>query len=69
MVFLNRYFWRTKYKQEIDYIEEYDEKLHAYEFKWNPKKRFRFSKTFTNAYPGSETKVITPDNYFEFLTK
>lgn len=66
--YVNRYFWRTRQQQEIDYIEEYDGKLHAYEFKWNPNKRVKFPKTFTNAYPGSETKVITPENYFDFLT-
>lgn len=65
---LSRYFWRTKQQQEIDYIEEYDGKLYAYEFKWNSNKRVRFPKTFINAYPGSETKVIAPDNYFDFLT-
>jgi hypothetical protein len=28
------WFWRTTQQQEIDYIEEYDAKLYAYEFKW-----------------------------------
>jgi len=42
--------------------------LHAYEFKWNPGKKVRFSKTFTNAYPNSKTKVITKENYMHFLT-
>ncbi len=55
-------------RQEIDYIEEYDGILHAYEFKWNPVQKVRFSKTFTNAYPGSETKVISQENYINFLT-
>ncbi len=67
-LYSNRFFWRTKQQQEIDYIEEYDGTLHAYEFKWNPAKKVRFSKTFTNAYPNSETKVITKENYMEFLT-
>jgi predicted AAA+ superfamily ATPase len=66
--FVNQYFWRTKQQQEIDYIEEYDGRLHAYEFKWNPNKKVTFSKTFINAYPGSETKVITPENYVDFVT-
>ena len=26
-------------------------------------------KTFLNGYPESEFKIITPDNYHEFLTK
>lgn len=32
----NTYFWQTYDKQEVDYIEEDDGKLHAYEFKYNP---------------------------------
>jgi len=32
-----KYFWRTTQQQEIDYIEEQERKLFAYEFKWNKK--------------------------------
>lgn len=63
----NDYFWRTHAQQEIDYIEDYSGTLHAYEFKWNPKKKIRFSKSFTNAYPNSQHKGITPENYLSFL--
>jgi predicted AAA+ superfamily ATPase len=63
----NTYFWRTHEQQEIDYLEEYDGSLHAYQFKWNPKAKVRFTKTFLNAYPGSETQVITQDNVDGFL--
>ncbi len=62
-----QFFWRTRQQQEIDYIEESDGTLAAYEFKWNPKKKGRFSKTFLKAYPNHTTGVITPDNYMEFL--
>ncbi|MCK5368487.1 MAG: ATP-binding protein, partial [Cyclobacteriaceae bacterium] len=37
-VFCNNYFWRTYDQQEIDLIEEYEGRLHAYEFKWGNKK-------------------------------
>jgi uncharacterized protein len=63
----NAYFWRTHAQQEIDYLEEYDGQLHAYEFKWNPKAKARFSKSFTGAYPDASTKVISRDNFEEFL--
>ncbi|MEA2043479.1 MAG: ATP-binding protein [Bacteroidota bacterium] len=66
-VFLNKYFWRTRTQQEIDYIEERDGKLYAYEFKRNPKKKVKISKSFINAYPDSETKLISTDNYTEFI--
>ena len=62
-----KFFWRTTQKQEIDYIEERDDRLFAYEFKWNPARRAFLSKTFSGNYKVSEFKVITPDNYHEFL--
>ena len=42
--YANSYFWRTRAQQEIDYLEESDGQLSAYEFKWNPKAKARFSK-------------------------
>lgn len=63
----NSYFWRTTQQQEIDYIEEREENLFAYEFKWNPKAKAIIPKTFTRAYPQSETQIITPENTEEFL--
>lgn len=65
--YVNTFFWRNHAQQEIDYIEEKNGKLTAVEFKWNVKKKVFFSKTFLNAYPGTKTHVITPDNYFAFV--
>ena len=64
---VNRYFWRTKQQQEIDYLEESGGKLHAYEMKWNPRAKASITKTFTEAYPDSEFQIITPDNISDFL--
>jgi hypothetical protein len=61
------YFWRTTQKQEIDYIEEKGNRFYAYEFKWNPLKKSLLSKTFSNSYPSSEFKIISPGNMHEFL--
>jgi uncharacterized protein len=66
-LYRNRYFWRTHTQQEIDYVEEYDGKLCAYEFKWSSKAKVRFPKSFLEAYPGTETQIITPDNFEEFV--
>ncbi|MCA0365974.1 MAG: ATP-binding protein [Bacteroidetes bacterium] len=63
------YFWRTFQQQEIDYIEEYDGHLYAFEYKWNPAEKVKLSETFTKAYPNSSLKVINPDNYESFLLK
>jgi len=64
----NYYFWRTFKQQEIDFIEEKDGKFSAFEFKLNPRKQKRFPKTFTDAYPVSTMKTISPENIEEFLT-
>ena len=40
------YFWRTVRQQEIDYVEEVNMKIKAYEFKWNAKRKVKFSKSF-----------------------
>ena len=62
-----KYFWRTTAQQEIDYLEELNGKMTAYEFKWNPNKNVRFPKTFTEAYPEVDLKLITPKNFEEFV--
>lgn len=63
----NRFFWRTQAQQEVDYIEERDGKLFAYEFKWNSSKKNTLSRTFTNAYPDSSAMVVTPSNFDTFV--
>jgi predicted AAA+ superfamily ATPase len=61
------YFWRTTSQQEVDYIEEVNGELKAFEFKWNPNKKVKFPTTFTNNYTISSLEVITPKNYEEYL--
>ena len=65
---VNRFFWRTHSQQEIDYVEESDGLIRAYEFKWNPKKKARIPKTFMKAYPNSTVEVITRDNFESFIS-
>ncbi|MDP5139849.1 MAG: DUF4143 domain-containing protein, partial [Spirosomaceae bacterium] len=61
------YFWRTYAQQEIDYIEEIDSQISAFEFKWNPKKKAKFPKTFTDSYPSAILGKVDRDNFDEFL--
>ena len=62
------YFWRTTQKQEIDFIEEVDQNLFAYEFKYNPKKEnSKCPVTFSNNYPNVPFDVITSENYMDFV--
>ena len=68
-IYCNTYFWRTTAQQEIDYIEEANGTLTAYEFKWNEKKKASISKTFTNNYHPKSTETITPENMETFLLR
>ncbi len=66
--FARSYFWRTKDQSEIDYIEEEDGAMKAFEFKWNSSKSWaKCPPSFSTAYPEASFKVITPDNIEEFL--
>lgn len=65
--YVNIFFWRNHAQQEIDYIEEAQGNFSAFEFKWNVKKKAFFSQTFLNAYPGTRTRVIHPDNFIDFI--
>lgn len=61
------YFWRTQQQQEVDYLEDYDGVLHAYEFKWNPVRQPRLTDTFAKGYPDHTFTVVTPENYQGFV--
>ncbi len=66
-LFYNTYFWRTTRQQEIDYIEEHDGQLDTYEFKWNKNAKSRLPKSFSTAYANTNFKLITPENYMDFI--
>lgn len=66
--FAQSYFWRTRQQHEIDYLEEEDGILYAFEFKWNLRKaKVKCPESFKTAYPEAVYKVITPENIEEFL--
>jgi len=67
-IYTNTYFWRTHAQQEIDYIEERNGVLYAFEFKWNEKKKAKIPNTFAEAYPQHEFQCINRENYLSFLT-
>lgn len=61
------YFWRTQEKSEIDYVEDEDGKITAFEFKWNGKAKAKMPLFFEKSYPNSSFKVISQENYWEFI--
>lgn len=67
-LFTQSYFWRTKDQSEIDYVEEADRAMAAFEFKWNSSKSgAKCPESFAKAYPEATFKVITPNNIENFL--
>lgn len=66
--FAQSWFWRTRQQSEIDYIEEEDGHLLAFEFKWNERKgNVKCPDAFSKSYPEAMFKVVTPKNIEEFL--
>lgn len=63
----SRFFWRTLAQQEVDYIEDANGKITAFECKWNPKAKGNISRAFSNAYPKALTHIVHPENADEFL--
>lgn len=66
-VFPNIFFWRTYEQKEIDYIEEREGSLHAYEFKWSDKS-VKKPKQFLETYTNSSFEIVNKDNYFDFIS-
>lgn len=64
-----RYFWRTAQQQEVDYIEERDGQLSAYEFKWTEKKTNKLPATFIKAYPEALTSFVNSSDYMDFVNE
>ena len=64
----NQYFWRTYHGQEIDFIEEIDNKLSAIEVKWSEKKRVKPPMVWKETYPDASFHVVTPENYLDYVT-
>lgn len=62
----NIYFWRTYTGAELDYIEDFDGKLHGYEVKWGNKIP-KAPKTWLNTYENATFNYINKDNFLDFI--
>ena len=66
--FAQSWFWRTQQQKEIDYLEDEDGHIKAFEFKWNDHKAAtKCPSSFATAYPDASFQVITPNHVDEFL--
>ncbi len=64
--FARMYFWRTKQQQEIDFIEEKEGIIYAYELKWKAKKKTKLPEVFVKNY-NAETQIIDKTNFRDFI--
>jgi predicted AAA+ superfamily ATPase len=62
----NKFFWRTYTQKEIDYIEEREGILHAYEMKYSGRSS-KAPAIFLENYPESEFTEINRESYLDFL--
>ncbi|TPV34932.1 ATP-binding protein [Paucihalobacter ruber] len=66
-LYVSQYFWRNYYGQEVDYVEDQNGNYHAYEFKWNDKRKAKLPIAFQKSYPNSTFKVVNKTNFDEFV--
>ena len=64
--YINSYFWRTTTQLEIDYVEEIEGEIFAYEIKWNENTKIKSFENFRETYKTDVVK-IHPKNFREFL--
>lgn len=65
----HRYFWRTYQGQEVDFIEEIEGHLSAYEPKWSATKKAHVPTEWSESFPTVSFQVISPTNYLDFVMK
>jgi len=64
----NNYFWRTYDQQEIDWIEERDGGIFAYEIKYR-NAQTKIPGAWARNYPNATFTVINTENYLKFITQ
>lgn len=61
------YFWRNTQHAEIDFLEIKNNEINAYEIKYNPNVKVKFTKSFTSIYNPETTQVIHKENFWDYL--
>ncbi len=65
-LYSNNYFWRTVQKQEIDFVEERNGQIYAYEFKWKKKPKDKIPGVFLKEY-NAFGDVVDRENFRNFI--
>lgn len=61
------YFWRIQTGAELDYIEERENNLYGYEFKYT-NKRAKPPKSWMDNYKEAKYKLINKENFLDFVS-
>jgi uncharacterized protein len=61
------YFWRNTQQAEIDFLEIKNDEIEAFEIKFNPNVKVKFTKSFTEKYHPKTTQVIHKENFWDYL--
>jgi len=65
-IFSKNYFWRTYDQKELDWIEEREGNIFAFEFKWKDFEK-NPPKLWQETYPQSQYACINRENYLNFI--
>lgn len=65
--FKDTFFWRNTQQAEIDYLEIKNNEIEAFEIKYSPNQKVRFTKSFTEKYHPKTTQVIHKENFWDYL--
>ncbi len=61
------HYWRNTRQAEIDFLEILENEISAYEIKFSPRTKVRFTKSFTEKYNPKNTFAINSTNFWEHL--
>jgi predicted AAA+ superfamily ATPase len=60
------YFWRTTTQREIDYVEDRDGQISAFECKWSAHKKKKADKEFQEVY-NTQIKILDRETWDDFV--
>ncbi len=61
------HYWRNTQQAEIDFLEVLENEIIAYELKYNPSVKVKFTKSFTDKYQPKQTIGVNRENFWEYL--
>jgi predicted AAA+ superfamily ATPase len=59
------FYWREK-QAEVDFVYQYQGRLHAIEVKSGRKKSSKGLESFVENFPKSSRVIVTPENFLQF---